>query len=563
MSEPPAATTFPSNTDQVLRTVEDVCERYEITALEDFVASCRAFAKDDLLNVAIVGRFKAGKSSFLNFLLQLPLLPVGVVPVTSAVTEIQYGATQRAEVRFVDGHSEQLDVDSIGQFIAESENPENRKGVARVRVELPSMERYRGIRFVDTPGLDSVFAHNTDASLDWLPNVGMALVAVGVDPPLSEQDVGLIRKLQRYTPNIGLLLTKVDVLDGDERIEVQSFVRQQLSRFWNGSVPVYPFSIRPGFEKLRDELDRNLLSNVHRDAGQESATILRHKVASLLRECADYLSVALKAAEVADSERDDLRRKILGEKQSLEDTRLALRLIARHAASRSRADFEALVQREETPTRKLLLDEMQEEFPRWTRSLNVALESFDSWLGETLNREMSGVSSRHREEFIEPVSHVGKQLSQALQDFRNRLSERMLETLGVPLRTTEVELNTQEPRTPDVRVGKIFDRNWELLSAVVPMAVFRSTVKHHFEGKVGEAVFVNLSRLVSQWSDAVTASLALLEKDAGRRLDGLVATIERLIAAAGQEAPRIRDDLEELSHLRDIVLEGAASPQNQ
>ena len=563
MNEPLTATTFPGNTDQVLRTVEAVCERYQITALEDFVASCRAFAADDLLNVAIVGRFKAGKSSFLNFLLQRPLLPVGVIPVTSVVTEIQYGVTQRAEVRFLDGRSEQSDVDAIGQFIAESENPENRKGVARVRVELPSMERYRGIRFVDTPGLDSVFAHNTDASLDWLPNVGLALVAVGVDPPLSEQDVGLIRKLQRYTPNIGLLLTKVDVLDGDERIQVQSFVRQQLSRFWNGSVPVYPFSIRPGFERFRDELDRNLLSNVHRDAGQERATIMRHKVASLLRECADYLSVALKAAEVADSERDDLRRKILGEKQSLEDTRLALRLIARHAASRSRTDFEALVQREETPTRKLLLGEMQAEFPRWTRSLNVALERFDSWLGEELNREMAAVSGRHREEFIEPVRHVGKQLSQALQDFRNRLSERMLETLGVPLRTTEVELNTREPRTPDVRVGKIFDRNWELLSAIVPMALFRSTVKHHFERKVGEAVFVNLSRLVSQWSDAVNASLALLEKDAERRLDGLIATIERLIAAAGQEAPRIRDDLQELNHLRSIVLEEAVSPQNQ
>jgi hypothetical protein len=36
-----------------------------------------------------------------------------------------------------------------------------------------------------------------------------------------------------------------------------------------------------------------------------------------------------------------------------------------------------------------------------------------------------------------------------------------------------------------------------------------------------------------------------------RRLDSLVATIQSLIASAGQEAPRIRQDLERLQELRD------------
>jgi hypothetical protein len=94
-----------------------------------------------------------------------------------------------------------------------------------VQVELPAMERYRGICFVDTPGLDSVFEHNTDASIEWLPNTGLALVAVGVDPPLSAHDIELIRDLSRFTPNISVLLTKVDTLAPDERTEVEGFVR--------------------------------------------------------------------------------------------------------------------------------------------------------------------------------------------------------------------------------------------------------------------------------------------------------------------------------------------------
>ena len=103
----------------------------------------------------------------------------------------------------------------------------------------------------------------------------------------------------------------------------------------------------------------------------------------------------------------------------------------------------------------------------------------------------------------------------------------------MPLRTTQIDLRTEDPRSPDVRVGKIFDRNWELLSFLVPMVLVQGVVKKHFERKTADVVFTNLSRLASQWEGIVTGTLSALEKESMRRLDGLVATIERLIASAG------------------------------
>ena len=529
--------------------VEELSKRHGISALDDFLESCRTFAQEKTLSIAVLGRFKAGKSSFLNHLLGRPLLPVGVIPVTSAVTEIEWGPSERAEILFADGRREQAPVDGIGEFISESRNPENAKQVARVRVELPSMERYRGIRFVDTPGLESVLEHNTDASLEWLPNVGLALVAVGVDPPLSQHDIELIRNLSRYTPNISLLLTKVDVLDEDERVQVREFVQKQLARYWNDAVPVYPYSVRPGFESLRAELDESLLARARGEAGEQRAAILRHKVESLVAECAGYLNVALKAAEVADSEREELRRRILGQKESLDDARLALKLTVRHAAGAARATFEAFLREDEEPVRHRLEADLEREFPAWTRSLRVATERFDDWLRDGLTREMAELARKHRGEFVEPVRRVGRQLSQSLQDFRNRLSERMLETLGVPLRTTEVALDAEDPRWPDVRVGRIFDHNWELLSWLIPMAPIRGALLKYYHRRVGHLVFVNQSRLASQWEGIVNAALAALEKESMRRLDGLISTIEKLIAAAGREAPQIREDLRRLEGL--------------
>jgi hypothetical protein len=334
-----------------------------------------------------------------------------VIPVTSVVTEIQWGPDERAEILFEDGRRDHVPLDRIGSFITESHNPENSKQVARVRVELPSMDRYQGIRFVDTPGLESVFEHNTEAALEWLPNVGLALVAVGVDPPLSQHDIELIRNLSRYTPNISLLLTKVDVLDEGERDQVLQFVRKQLARHWNDAIPVFPYSVRPGFEHLRADLNDSLLSQVRADAGEHRTEILLHKFNSLSTECAGYLNVALKAAEVADSERKDLSVRILGQKESLDDARLAL------------------LQPEEGFVKKKLAEGLDQEFPSWTRSLRVVIEKFDHWLGVVLTRDMAELSQKHRDEFVEPVRRVSRQLSQSLQDFRNRISERMLESV--------------------------------------------------------------------------------------------------------------------------------------
>ena len=275
-----------------------------------------------------------------------------------------------------------------------------------------------------------------------------------------------------------------------------------------------------------------------------------HKLDSLLEECAGYLSVALRSAEVSDSEREHLHLRILGQKETLSDTRLALKLIVRHAAAGIRSQFKTLLKADEAPVRRQLLADLQTEFPAWTRSLRIAMERFEDWLGASLTREMAALSQKHRKEYIEPVQHASRQLSQSLQDFRNRLSDRTLETLGVPLKTTEAELRPEAPRTPDVRVGKIFDRNWELLSVVVPMMLVKKLVQRHFEYKTADSVFMNLSRLVSQWEEVVNASFLVLQKDAEHRLDELIATIERLIAAAGEEAPQVRVDLQRLAALR-------------
>jgi GTP-binding protein EngB required for normal cell division len=470
------------------------------------------------------------------------------------VIELQYGPEERAQIRFLDGRMEIIPLDRLDEFVVEERNPGNVKRVDIVRMEVPSMEKYCGIRFVDTPGLESALEHNTAAATEWLPNVGMALVAVGADVPLSQHDIEFIRNLARYTPNISILLTKVDILDSVQLKQVVQFIEQQVQRHLNQRVTIFPYSIRRGFETLRSEFEEALLKRrMWRGAHKERESILRHKLASLANECMEYLTVSLASAETVDAERIELRAKILGEQESLEDARAAVKFIVRHAAGGTRSTFEDLLGKDETSIRQRLLSRLENEFPSWTRSLAVATNTFGDWLRAVITQEMSELSKKHHVKFVEPVRRVSRQLSQSLQDFRNRLSESTLSTLGVPLRTTELDLQTEELCSPDVRVGKVFDRNWELLSFIIPMAVVKGILKRHFRRKVEHVVSMNLSRLASQWEEIVNTMLFALQAESLRRFDNLISTIEKLLDTAGQETPQIRADLEKLQWLREQI----------
>jgi hypothetical protein len=229
---------------------------------------------------------------------------------------------------------------------------------------------------------------------------------------------------------------------------------------------------------------------------------------------------------------------------------LSLHLIVRHTTANAREEFARTLEAHEHEIDSRLANEFERQYPSWTKSLAVTAREFGAWLAPAITEEMASLSCGHRIAFLDPLHRVGRQLSQSLQGFRNRISERTMEALGVPLRTTEVEIEAREPRSPDIRIGRLFDREWELISFLIPMSLVKGIVRRHFRKTIASVVFKNLSRLASQWEKSVNTALYAMDTEAARRLDDLIGTIERLIAGAGEKAPQIRDDLSRLNSSR-------------
>lgn len=112
------------------------------------------------------------------------------------------------------------------------------------------------------PGLGSIFAHNTQSTRDWLPNVAIALVAVRAERPLSDEDHRLIADLRPHTPRIALVLTKVDLLTEPQRDEVRTFVSEQLAKDGGADVPILMFSTREQPQRWLAQLKDDLRQTV-------------------------------------------------------------------------------------------------------------------------------------------------------------------------------------------------------------------------------------------------------------------------------------------------------------
>ncbi len=180
--------------------------------------------------VACVGQFKRGKSTLLNALVGRALLPVGVLPVTSVPTVLRFGDETRARVRFRGGSWQDIDASRLAVYVAEENNPENRIGIEAVEVFVPSPLLSSGLCLVDTPGIGSILAGNTEATRAFVPHVDAAIVVLGADPPISRDEMALVEEIAAHVETLLFVLNKADRLPPGESAEAARFAEAALKK---------------------------------------------------------------------------------------------------------------------------------------------------------------------------------------------------------------------------------------------------------------------------------------------------------------------------------------------
>jgi GTPase Era involved in 16S rRNA processing len=534
----------------LLNRLTSVTDEWQIANLQPQIAVCRELlGRRNGIDVAVFGRFKAGKSSFLNHLTGRDVLPIGVVPLTAVVTRLRYADRERAEVCFLDGAAKNILLGDIGLYVGESENPNNAKHVAAVEVELPELKPLAPLQFVDTPGLGSAFAHNTEVALNWLPHVGAALVAVSSDAPLSERDLALLEDLRRHTPKIVLLLTKADLLTEPQRMEVAAFVVAQLRQKWDGGLPVFFYSIKPELAVMKATLLADLLAPLRQNKEEASSQILRHKLASLRDQTLNYLRVALAAATQAESARNSLREKLADERRQFELLRSELNVFAREQSANALDTFLAQIHPTQTALQETITRELRGQFPQWKLHLPPLLDTWRGWLNVFLNRELADVSRQQRAVFCSPLQKTQAHLTRMLQAFHDRLAGHVKAALGVTLTPREFPLEVREPQAPPVDVAYAFDAAFTTVGWLIPLTLFRPSIERVLLRKARYEVEKNLSRLAADWRDRVGVAIEDLRRQTESVAQDELTALERMLEQTPSAVPRLREQIAELESL--------------
>lgn len=228
--------TEPLSIDQIIERLLTICkETTEIASLNEeelALNSIHSRLSAGELHVAIIGQFNRGKSTFINNLLEIDLLPVSVLPLTAIPTEIRYGSEHKLVIQFEDSAEEfstKSEIqDALISYVTEKENPENEKGVIAVKLTAPSDLLSHGTTIIDTPGFGSTHIHNTKATLSILKECDAAFFLLSADLPITQMELNFIRQIAPQVTRLFFIYNKTDLLSKNELETTTNFIQDTI-----------------------------------------------------------------------------------------------------------------------------------------------------------------------------------------------------------------------------------------------------------------------------------------------------------------------------------------------
>jgi len=199
---------------ELLGRVRDFVERFEAGGTRARRVSELISHLDDMFLLVVVGEVKAGKSAFINALLDAKLCPEGPLPLTDRVHVLGHGDTAAEE--------------------------EVEPYVTRHTVPLDTLER---MNVVDTPGTNSPLRQHQEITENFLPRADIVFFVTSIDCPLTLTEIEFLGEIrERWKKEIACVLAKIDMRSEEDRATVIQYLKDQFQERLGFCPPVFPVS---------------------------------------------------------------------------------------------------------------------------------------------------------------------------------------------------------------------------------------------------------------------------------------------------------------------------------
>lgn len=187
------------------------------------------------LEVAIVGQFSSGKSTFLNALLSKSILPTGITPVTSKVNFLNYYEEYKLKVTYNDGSSMFHNIEDISKFTDQRVEVDD---VKYLSVYAP-LEILKDISFVDTPGLNSQSYKDTQTTQNILRDVDGIIWLSLLDNAGKKSEKEILEKyLSGFSDKSLCVLNQKDRFTDKEVEQTKTYIEQNFSQYFKQVTPI-------------------------------------------------------------------------------------------------------------------------------------------------------------------------------------------------------------------------------------------------------------------------------------------------------------------------------------
>lgn len=531
----------------LLDEIKEICLEYEISSLQRLIDSAEKLSTQKIIEIAILGQFKAGKSSFINSIAGRDILPTGVIPVTSAITRICYGEKEKALIQFNDDRSEEISVNGIDEFITESSNPKNTKNVSVTTIQIPELKDYKGLCFVDTPGIGSVFFQNTQTTEEWKAEATIAVICISAERPLSEFDLKLIKELDKFSYKQVCLLTKTDLFSQDQLTEIISFIKASFKREIGKEIDILTYSIFKNTELSQsvfyDKVCRNLIERYDKEVDK----IYQHKVATLGSNCLNYLDIAYKASLKTDKEKEGLKEKIFEEKLNTQFIQRELHLLAENSKSQTRETIYTILEKHN----EILLNELQDDFnvifPKWKGNLDKLSTNYEDWLRSALKQKLKNIATQEQPNFSEVLKGINTHFGYYTKTLREKLSQNIFNVLEIELASDHWKPQLKPLKQPNISIYSAFDIHIDLLWFVIPMFLFRNIFKNYFLRQMHNEVDKNIHRLTSAITEIINIEIEKSKEHTLEYISNELSTVEKILSSEQSKSSLYKSAIMNLS----------------
>jgi small GTP-binding protein len=171
---------------------------------------------EELFLLVVVGEVKAGKSSFINSLLNAEVCKVGAIPTTDKIHVLKYGDREKERV--------------LEEFLVEKQLP---------------FEPLRSINIVDTPGTNSIVKRHGEITESFIPRCDLVLFTTSVDRPFSETEREFLGYIfEGWARKILFVITKKDIKEPHELEEIHKFVGESVKKFFDFDPQIFMVSAK-------------------------------------------------------------------------------------------------------------------------------------------------------------------------------------------------------------------------------------------------------------------------------------------------------------------------------